>query len=318
MRLQSLALKLSLKTSAQSCSTASALVLLTMAQAVAGLMANSTRVIIYEQPDQAKVHYSLVLANRNPYPVVSQVWVDDGHSHLQNSVWPNTAPSAAFDVLPTIFKLSAHQIKALRIVQNHSQLPPTQESLMWLNLLEMPIDASTAATHSTPISAKSTSSPPSQPPSNLSSNTVRQTQPHQVNLMMNTQLKLFYRPKALKPMSLQQREQALDFRIISQPSQKDIDKDIIDKDIDKNIVSAQNISAIEVHNPTGYYITFAALQLEHATKTQPAYHRDMMIAPYQHKRFELRHGQWQQKDRLRYILIDDEGQHQLFFRNPLL
>lgn len=310
MMLRSTPFKLCLKTSAHICITVITLFFLAMTQAVAGLMANSTRVIIYEQPKQAKAHYSLVLANRNPYPVVSQVWVDDGLSHTQSFVWPNTTSPTAFDVLPTIFKLSAHEVKALRIVQNHSQLAPTQESVMWLNLLEMPLDTAMDRSHISSAALQTTSSNPPQVSSVLSNHSVNNAQQYQVSLMMNTQLKLFYRPKALKPMTLNQREKALDFRVIFNPPHTNADV---------NMSPVQRISAIEVHNPTGYHITFAALQLEQMAKIQSAYHTDMMIAPYQRKRFELHSGTWQPqpKDQLRYVLIDDEGQHQVFYRTPV-
>lgn len=53
-----------------------AMLLFTTSAAVAGMLASSTRVIFQE----GQARKTLLLANTNDYPVLVQVWVDDGET----------------------------------------------------------------------------------------------------------------------------------------------------------------------------------------------------------------------------------------------
>lgn len=105
-----------------------------------------------------------MLLNTNGYPIVAQTWVDNGDV--------NAAPElshAPFVTLPSVFALPPSALKELRILFAGANLPTDRESVFWLNLYEIP------------------PSQPTTPP--LAS---------RVTLAMNTQMKIFYRPKALK------------------------------------------------------------------------------------------------------------------------
>lgn len=124
----------------------------------AGIMANMTR-IIYHQGDKER---SVLLANTNKYPVIVQSWVDHGEADPQ--------AETPFVVLASIFHLPAQKIQAIRMVYNGDHLPDDRESVFWLNLYEIPPNLHQQA---------------------LNQNNAK------VSLAMNTQLKLFYRPKKL-------------------------------------------------------------------------------------------------------------------------
>lgn len=71
-----------------------AMLLFTTSAAVAGMLASSTRVIFQE----GQARKTLLLANTNDYPVLVQVWVDDG----ENSGVPGE-DKYPFVALPAIF-----------------------------------------------------------------------------------------------------------------------------------------------------------------------------------------------------------------------
>ncbi|MEX5715499.1 molecular chaperone [Serratia ureilytica] len=76
---------------------------------------------------------------------------------------------APFVALPSVFALQPSALKGLRILFAGANLPADRESVFWLNLYEIPPTR------------------PATPP--LAS---------RVTLAMNTQMKIFYRPRALK------------------------------------------------------------------------------------------------------------------------
>jgi P pilus assembly chaperone PapD len=103
--------------------------LLTEAQAMAGVMAESTRVIF--PPDSRE--QSLQLVNLNTYPVVVEAWVDDGE--LDAAPEKSNAPIIP---LPPIFRMNAGDQLSLRLLYTGAPLPKDRESLFWLNLYEIP------------------------------------------------------------------------------------------------------------------------------------------------------------------------------------
>ncbi|NLU15255.1 MAG: molecular chaperone [Serratia liquefaciens] len=127
--------------------------------AQAGIIASATRVIFYEGDNEQ----TLMLANTNRYPIVVQTWVDHGDV--------NTAPElshAPFVALPSVFGMQPGALKGLKIILADAGFPTDKESVYWLNLYEIP------------------PSQPAVPP-----------QQSRVTLAMNTQMKIFYRPKKL-------------------------------------------------------------------------------------------------------------------------
>lgn len=119
---------------------------------------------------------TLMLANTNKYPVIVQSWVDNGEGDPEF----NQAP---FIVLPAVFRLSAGERQGLRIIYNQDPLPQDRESVFWLNLYEIP-----------PLTDK-------------------QSQNSRLTLAMNTQLKLFWRPKGIS-INLKEAVNQLAFRLV--------------------------------------------------------------------------------------------------------
>lgn len=146
-----------------------------MSTAFAGVTAERTRVIF----PQDKREVSLMLANLNTYPVITQVWVNDGQPG-------NTPESAKAPVmpLPPVFHMDPQQTQTLRLLQLGDKLPSDRESLYWLNIHEVP--------------------PTQQGPEGEDST--------QVTVTMQTQMKLILRPPKL-PQSLERTAASLQFRM---------------------------------------------------------------------------------------------------------
>ncbi len=135
--------------------------LLVCEPALAGVTAERTRVIVH----QGQCEVSLVLANQNDYPVMVQAWVDDGS--------PDGGPDEAdapIIPLPAMFQLAAGQRQSLRLLYVGPAPSNDRESLYWLNLLEIP-------------------------PDRLAGEAPGSTR---LTMTMRTQMKVFYRPAALK------------------------------------------------------------------------------------------------------------------------
>ncbi|SCK56413.1 P pilus assembly protein, chaperone PapD [Variovorax sp. HW608] len=97
--------------------------------AFAGVVAESTRVVFMAGAGER----SLQLINLNDYPVVVEVWVDDG---ALDSLPENSR--APIIPLPPIFRLNPHDQISLRLLYSGAPLPKDRESLFWLNLYEIP------------------------------------------------------------------------------------------------------------------------------------------------------------------------------------
>lgn len=131
-----------------------------------GLATSSSRVI-FEKDENQK---SFILANINEYPIIVQSWVDEGEG---NSNYLNSP----FVVTPPVFKMQQDQNQSIRIIYKGNELPQDRESVYWLNLYEIPGKAANKKNKYEPDRAY-------------------------LNLAMNTQLKIFYRPQKLKKMDL--------------------------------------------------------------------------------------------------------------------
>nr|WP_235978966.1 molecular chaperone [Pseudomonas carbonaria] len=128
----------------------------------AGVTAERTRVIFHEGQREA----SLLLVNLNPYPVVTQAWIDDGA--LDST--PETAQAPLLP-LPPLFRLEPGQQRSLRLLPTGQALPRDRETLYWLNLYEIP----------------------PQPNEPLEAGQSRLT------VTLRTQMKVLYRPRDLSP-----------------------------------------------------------------------------------------------------------------------
>ncbi|MBO3277028.1 fimbrial biogenesis chaperone [Pseudomonas schmalbachii] len=130
----------------------------------AGVTAERTRVIVPEGVREV----SLLLANVNEYPVVTQTWIDDGS--LDSTPDKAVAPLMP---LPAMFRMEPGERRSLRLLFTGGDLPADRESLFWLNIYEIP----------------------PKPKGPLPPESSRLT------VTMRTQMKVFYRPKHLEPSS---------------------------------------------------------------------------------------------------------------------
>jgi len=227
----------------------------------AGLLTEATR-IIYPASASAR---TLTLSNTSDWPVVVQAWFDHGEGDPQ-------ALSPPFIVLPAVFRLNPGQTHTLRILSTGDPLPETQESVYWLNLYEVPPSA----------------------PEDDGDATVR------LDLALNTQLKLFYRPVGLNaPAGLAggvTRHLAEQLRFTLQEEK-----------------AADGISQwfVVCHNPTAWHASFAGLAVQNTGGgTQPLVviqEPDMMTAPYSERRYRLPPGQPRLDAPVQFTLIDDAG-----------
>lgn len=131
----------------------------------AGVTVNTTRVIYLENDREVTIK----LNNNGTKPVLVQSWLDNGE--------PDQSPSAIkvpFTLTPPITRIDADKGQTLRIFHTgNKQLPAMEESVFWLNVLEIP--------------------PKSQ---NLESENTLQ-------LAFRTRIKLFFRPENLKGSALE-------------------------------------------------------------------------------------------------------------------
>ncbi|MGH8053066.1 MAG: fimbrial biogenesis chaperone [Stenotrophomonas sp.] len=138
----------------------SALVAVLCPAAHAGVVINGTRVVYPEQAREVTVQ----LQNTGEAPSLVQVWVDSGDARQT----PDTS-DAPFVLLPPIARIEAGRSQAVRLMFSGAQLPETQESLFWLNVLDVP---------------------PSPEPSAEEQNFLQ--------VAFRSRVKLFYRPRALQ------------------------------------------------------------------------------------------------------------------------
>ena len=217
--------------------------------AQAGVMASRTRVIYDEGQNQR----SLMLANINPYPVVVQTWVNDGED--QQAPEKSTSPMIA---LPSVFRMQPGAVQGLRIIYNGDQLPKDRESVFWLNLYEI-------APTSTPTPAPQAA----------------------VALAMNTQMKIFYRPKNL-PSTAEDMPKVLTFTLEQQGEQW----------------------VLVLRNPTPYHASMASLRLVDNDKQMAVPQTlDMMAPPYGEKRYRMAPGSQINPKGLKvsFTWVDDGG-----------
>jgi P pilus assembly chaperone PapD len=125
----------------------------------AGVLASKTR-IIFPQGQDAQ---SLTLINVNAYPVMVQLWLDNGDPEGLKQ-----AENAPYLAMPPVFKLAPREMRSVRIIYNGKPLPADRESIHWFNIYEVPAT----------------------PPAGM---TARQS----LLMAMKTQMKLISRPHAL-------------------------------------------------------------------------------------------------------------------------
>lgn len=194
--------------------------------AQAGIIASTTRVIFHEGDNEK----GLMLLNTNDYPVVVQTWVDDGDVNADPE--QSTAP---FVSLPAVFSMQPNTIKGLRLIYNQQSLPADRESVFWINLYEIP--------PTRPVT------PPQQP---------------RVTMAMNTQMKIFYRPKAL------------------------VKKDGYTPMPAFSLQKEDNHYVLVCDNRSAFHLSFARISLRIGPQDYPVQlESDMMTPPYSSKKYRL-------------------------------
>lgn len=194
--------------------------------AQAGIIASATRVIFREGDSEN----SLMVLNTNDYPVVVQTWVDDGDVNATPE--QSTAP---FVSLPAVFSMQPNTMKGLRLVYNQQPLPADRESVFWINLYEIP--------PTRPVS-----------PPHLAS----------VIMAMNTQMKIFYRPKALEA------------------SEGEVPMPVF------TLQKEDNHYVLLCENHSAFHLSFARISLRVGQQDYPVQlESDMMTPPFSSKKYRL-------------------------------
>ena len=121
--------------------------------------------------------YGLRIANTNTYPILFQPWVDHGDGEPNSNLGP-------FVIVPPFIKMEESDVSTLRMVYDGSKLPEDRESVFWLNLYEVPLMKK------------------------------KKENTQYLNMAMNTQVKVFYRPKNLKAMDIDEIVGQVKFRLI--------------------------------------------------------------------------------------------------------
>lgn len=96
----------------------------------AGVIADNTRIIY----NIDKKEQSFQVININDYPVLVQLWVDDGG--VDSS--PEKASNSPVIPLPAIFKLKSKEAKSIRLVKIEDDIAADRETLYWLTIHEVP------------------------------------------------------------------------------------------------------------------------------------------------------------------------------------
>lgn len=214
----------------------------------AGIIPEKKR-IIFREKDKQQI---LMIANTNDYPILMQTWVDNGNI--------NNIPSSTlspFIITPPMANLAAGEIKGLRIINKMPKgLPSDRESAFWINLYEVP-----------PV-------------------TNDQKLTDNVTVAMNTQIKLFFRPKRLE----------------NKPDEKSLVTQL-------TCQAKRNSSNISIHcqNPTPYYVSLSNITLQDTFQNETQL--DMMIPPFGNNSYRVKAdiNSFLKKLDIQYSFIDDNG-----------
>lgn len=139
---------------------------------------------------------SINVENKDSKANLVQSWLSIADPHVTNK--------QAFIITPPLFRLDAGQKNSIRVIRSGESLPEDRESMYWLNIKGIPsIDDNAAA--------------------------------NRVEISINTQIKLIYRPSALTKSTPDSQSQQLKWQAAG--------------------------DTITVNNPTPYYMNFASVTL---------------------------------------------------------
>ena len=200
--------------------------------------------------DDNTINKSLMLSNTNNYPVIAQFWVDDGI----------TGPdyNSPYAITPSVLKFAPQEIRSLRIIFNGENLAQDRESMHWINLYEIP-------------SIKK----------DLLEN-------NHINLAMNTQIKVFYRPQNLQEQSLEQLQNKIKYKLMMQ----------------------DGLYVLQLTNPTGYYLNITGMRMVNQSFNSKIKHQhENSLAPFSTKNYIFENAKFKAdiQNTLEYNLIQDDG-----------
>ncbi len=222
---------------------------------MAGILAEKTRIIF----DNGQSSKNIMLANTNEYPVMLQTWVDKGEGNPD-------ATNIPFVALPPVVKIQPNGLQSIKIVSDSSQFPREKESVYWLNLYEIPAIRRTS----------------------------KQNETHYMSLSMNTQIKIFYRPKGLKPLDVSTLANELKFSLKKKNGQ----------------------IMLECINPTPYHASLINLRLLYEKNNLNINGGlDLMCYAKSQKEYYVSEDLPANYNYiLNYVLVDDSGNYQEFNR----
>ncbi|MEJ0230740.1 fimbria/pilus periplasmic chaperone (plasmid) [Klebsiella michiganensis] len=96
----------------------------------AGVVINKTRVIYHENEGETVIQ----LLNKGISPVLTQSWIDYGDTTTKIE-----SLKIPFILTPTVARIDPNKGQAIRIMGINSNFPKNHESLLWLNVQEIPI-----------------------------------------------------------------------------------------------------------------------------------------------------------------------------------
>ena len=215
----------------------------------AGILSENTRVV-YDESASSK---SFIIVNKNTYPILVQTWVDYGLGY------PNKE-NAPFVVYPPVFKMKPDAIQVLKIIYTGDKTVTDKELQFWLNLYEIP------GKNKEQWSKESEST-------------------NRLGLSVQTQLKLFYRPKKIVHMNVEDVAKQLKFYL---------------KKSDHQVF-------LVCKNPTPYFISFSKIELiSDVNHIVIEDHLDQMVAPQSEQAYPVKHNVTDIKD-IAFSLISDDG-----------
>ncbi|HCI6753664.1 TPA: molecular chaperone [Klebsiella quasipneumoniae subsp. quasipneumoniae] len=202
--------------------------------------------IIFEESDK---NVSLMLVNTNDYPVIVQTWIDKGEGSPDSSTIP-------FVSIPPVFRLEPKGVNGVRIMRNEIAMPMDQESIFWFNIFEIPPEKKGG------------------------------TPENSVLVTMNTQIKLFYRPKSINI------------------SSQDAIRKLTCQKKDETTIACKNNSPI--------HLSVIDITTKKGSKlTQETRNKELMLYPYSQLLYHFDRAIFL-SDGIIFHYIDDVGNHQRF------
>jgi len=234
----------------------------------AAMQLDRTRLVIHEAEGSAV----LQMRSKDTLPLLLQLWVDhDADASPQDNAALLAASDIPFMTDPPVMRLEPGKTRAVQVLMTRvpATLPTDRESLYWLNVLEIPaiVDAHPSSPHS-----------------------------DRLHMGFQSQLKLFYRPKALAKYSDASTLDASDRLRFA-----------LTRD-------AGNHAWLSIHNPAPIHQSLATLTLHPSTHAGAPLKLDTpTLAPFADVRLALppdvdRYARSTSPVRLTFATINDDGE----------